>query len=138
MLSASAARGAAAPQTAGLAATAGAAGNPAPASTGAAAAPLSPEQRLVLPPEGIRKLESKQGIESPQVKGLTAHIASVSRNGAGRQLFTLDNGQVWRQAESKASFEAGPGDAVTISSGALGSFWLATGKHNRTRVERLP
>jgi tRNA-dihydrouridine synthase len=50
---------------------------------------------------------------------------------------TLDNGQVWRQAETRASFEAHAGDAVTVSSGAIGSFWLATDVHNRTRVERI-
>jgi hypothetical protein len=32
----------------------------------------------------------------------------------------------------------GPGDVATISSGVLGSFWLATSKHNWTRVERIP
>ena len=67
----------------------------------------------------------------------TAHIASISRNAAGRAVVTLDNGQVWRQSETRASFEASAGDAVTISSGVLGSYWLVTSVHNRTRVERV-
>jgi len=105
---------------------------------GSAAPPLSPEQKLGLTPEGLRKLEAKQGVKPPEVKGLTAHISSVSRGAAGRMVFTLDNGQSWRQAETRSSFEAAPGDIATISSGALGSFFLATGKHNWTRVERIP
>jgi hypothetical protein len=53
-------------------------------------------------------------------------------------VFTLDNGQVWRQSETRASFEARTGDAVKISRGGMGSFWLSTDTHNWTRVERVP
>ena len=91
--------------------------------------------------EGIRKLEAERGIKSAQVKPpkeLTAHIASVSRNPAGRSVLTLDNGQVWRQSETRSSFEAHAGEEVKITPGALGSFWLSTNTHNWTRVERLP
>jgi hypothetical protein len=116
---------------------AAAAADAAPAPTGAAP-PLSPEQKLGLSPEGLRKLEAKQGVKPPEVKGLTAHISSVSRGASGRMVFALDNGQTWRQAETRSSFEAAPGDIATISSGALGSFFLATGKHNWIRVERIP
>ncbi len=105
---------------------------------GAAAAPvpLTPEQKLGLSQASISKLEAKHGINDPIAKGLTAHIASVSRNAAGREVFSLDNGQVWRQSETR-TFEAVPGDTVSISSGAMGSFWMATSKHNWTRVERI-
>jgi hypothetical protein len=129
--------GAAAPAATAVVPSAGDLGAGAGAA-GATGAPLTPEQKLGLSPEGIRKLEAKQAIKSAAVKGLTAHITSVSRNAAGRMVFTLDNGQIWRQAETRSSFEAAPGDVATISSGALGSFWLATSKHNWTRVERIP
>jgi hypothetical protein len=108
------------------------------AGAGTAAAPLTPEQKLGLSGEGVRTLEARQGIKTEKVKGLTAHITSVSRNASGRLVLTLDNGQVWRQAESRSTFEAGPGDVATISPGALGSFFLATNSHNWTRVERIP
>jgi hypothetical protein len=113
---------------------------PAPLAAQAAPASLTPEQKLGLSPEGVRKLEAKQGVKmAPEVKNLTAHIASVSRTASGRMVMTLDNGQVWRQSESRSTFEAPqPGELATISHGALGSFWLATGKHNWTRVERIP
>ena len=110
------------------------------AGAGATAAPLTPEQKMGLSAEGIRKLEADKGInpgaKPPQELG--AHLASVSRNSAGRAVFTLDNGQVWRQSETRAHFEAHAGDAVKITTGALGSFWLSTDTHNWTRVERVP
>jgi len=117
----------------GVAAAAAAAGAP-----GSAGVPLTPEQKMGLSPDGVHKLEAKQGVKSTEAKSLSAHITSVSRSAAGRQVFTLDNGQVWRQAETRSGFEVAPGDAVTVSSGAMGSFWLATSKHNWTRVERIP
>src|SRR3569833_2678412 len=57
----------------------------------------------------------------PQIKDFIATIRNVS--GGGRRVFELDNGQVWRQSESK-SFDVHAGDAVRISKGALGSFFM--------------
>jgi hypothetical protein len=109
------------------------------ATAGAGATPLTPEQKLGLSPEGVRKLETRQGMPADKSRQeLTARLTSVARNPAGREVFTLDNGQVWRQAESRARFEAHAGEAVKITPGALGSFWLSTGTHNWTRVERVP
>ena len=126
------------PAAAAPATTAAADAHTGGAGAGTAAAPLTPEQKLGLSGEGVRTLEARQGIKTEKVKGLTAHITSVSRNASGRLVLTLDNGQVWRQAESRSTFEAGPGDVATISPGALGSFFLATNSHNWTRVERIP
>jgi hypothetical protein len=147
----------AASQPAAIAATAGAdaaaaasaaaapsakAAAPAPsaaAPAASAAAPLTPQEEMGLSAAGIRKLEVEKGIgpEAKPPKELTAHLASVSRNSAGREVFTLDNGQVWRQSETRARFEAHAGDAVKIAPGALGSFWLSTDVHNQTRVVRV-
>jgi hypothetical protein len=79
-----------------------------------------------------------KGAESKPLKELQAHVAGVSRNSAGRAVLTLDNGQVWRQSETRSSFEAHAGDAVRITPGAVGSYWLSTSEHNWTRVERQP
>ena len=111
------------------------------AAAGATAPPLTAEQKMGLSTEGVRKLEAEKGINPAEPKPpqeLTAHLASVSRNSAGREVFTLDNGQVWRQCETRARFEAHTGDAVKITHGAVGSFWLSTDTHNWTRVERVP
>ena len=104
-----------------------------------AAKPFPPEQTFGLSGDQIRTLEARQGGTPPPVKlkKLTAQIASVSHNSEGRWVIKLDNGQVWRQTETR-SFEASPGQAVKISTGAMGTYWLETGPHNWTRVERVP
>lgn len=106
--------------------------------TAHAAKSLPPEQTFGLSGDQIRALEARQGGTPPPVKlkKLTAQIASVSRNSVGRWVIKLDNGQVWRQTETR-SFEASPGEAVRISTGAMGTYWLETGPHNWTRVERV-
>ncbi len=100
-------------------------------------ASLPPEQTFGLSSDRIRALEANRaGTKLTKLKSLTAQIASVSHDPAGHWVFKLDTGQVWRQSETR-SFEATPGVEVKISSGAMGSFWLATGPHNWTRVERV-
>jgi hypothetical protein len=68
---------------------------------------------------------------------LHAHIASVARNPTERQVFVLDNAQTWQQIELDPDFAVRIGQGVTISKGALGSFWLATDSHRATRVRRI-
>jgi hypothetical protein len=104
----------------------------------AASAPaLTPEQRFGLSTDQLRRLEARKGISPAHIDEITARIARLSRDASNDWIFMLDNGQVWRQAESKSSFEIAPGNAVTIRRGALGSFRLETDKHNWTRVERV-
>jgi hypothetical protein len=52
-------------------------------------------------------------------------------------VFTLDNGQVWRQISTEADLLAKQGDAVTISRGLLGSYWLALKSKRGCKVTRL-
>ena len=44
--------------------------------------------------------------------------------GADDGVFTLDNEQVWRQVSSEGELLVRPGEVVSISRAALGSFWL--------------
>jgi hypothetical protein len=86
--------------------------------------------------------EEEFGLSSTQVLGpapatLHAHIVSVSRAGADRQVFVLDNAQTWQQIELDPDFAVRAGQAITISKGALGSFWLAIDSHRATRVKRI-
>lgn len=67
---------------------------------------------------------------------LHAHIVSVSRQPIERQVFVLDNAQTWQQIELDPDFAVHMGQEVTISKGALGSFWLSTKFHRATRVKR--
>jgi hypothetical protein len=135
----------------GVAATSNPTSNPTPTATPTVATPTSaanttpapggqlpPEQAFGLSGDQIRAREARQqGAPQPtRLKNITAQIASASQNSAGRWMITLDNGQVWRQAETR-TFEASPGATAKISSGAMGSFWLETNRHNWTRVERV-
>jgi hypothetical protein len=85
--------------------------------------------------------EQRFGLSSTQVLGPTptrlhAHIVRVSRT-ADRQVFVLDNTQIWQQIELDPDFAARMGQEATISKGALGSFWLSTDSHRATRVKRV-
>jgi hypothetical protein len=103
-----------------------------------AAVELSPQQKLGLSQARIEQLESQAGAPTtPKVTKLAAHIAHVSENAAGLKIFTLDNGQVWQQTEPEFNFSVRAGDAVTISPGVLGSFWLTAGPRAASRVKRL-
>lgn len=97
---------------------------------------LTPEQKFGLSDGQVRGLEAKQG-SSPTPTAVHAHIASVSRYMNDRQVFVLDNAQSWQQIELDPDFAARIGQEVTISSGALGSFWLSTDSRHRTRVKRI-
>jgi hypothetical protein len=72
----------------------------------------------------------------PTPTRLHAHIVRVSRT-ADRQVFVLDNTQIWQQIELDPDFAARMGQEATISKGALGSFWLSTDSHRATRVKRV-
>jgi hypothetical protein len=74
---------------------------------------------------------------TPTATKLHAHIASVSQYPIERQVFVLDNGQTWQQIELDLDFAVRMGQEVTISKGALGSFWLSTDSHRATRVKRI-
>jgi hypothetical protein len=103
---------------------------------GAAVIPLTPEQKLGLSPSRVQQLESGSAEPLPP-KEVHAHIVSTSSSADGLQSFVLDNAQVWRQTQIKTDFPVHQGDAVTISRGALGSFWMATDPHHSTRVKRI-
>lgn len=97
---------------------------------------LTPEQKFGLSPDRVRQQEEHRGA-APAMKELQAHVTRLSGSGASRYMIVLDNGQVWRQTETRSSFSLRPGDLVTVSQGALGAFFLSTGPHNSTKVERV-
>jgi hypothetical protein len=81
-------------------------------------------------------LEARLG-ETPAPTEVHAHLVRVSRSAADRQVFILDNAQTWQQIELDPYFAVRIGQEVTISKGALGSFWLAIDSHRATRVKRI-
>jgi hypothetical protein len=107
-------------------------------SIAAVGAKLTPEQKIGLPRGTVDKLEAAPGsAPEPQLENFEARIRSVSIGAGGREVFALENDQVWRQSETKPNFAVHPGDTVRISRGALGSFWLSANVHSATRVSRI-
>lgn len=98
---------------------------------------LTPEQKFGLSSAQVSELESKSFSQPLPPAEVHAHIVSIEQRPDSRQVFVLDNSQVWQQIEFDPAFAARKGYAVTISKGALGSFWLATDPHQATRVKRI-
>lgn len=117
----------------------------APPATAAAPAPpavpavaLTPLQRFGLSDSAVAAKEVAAGAQAPKDSKMQAHIAALALVADGRTLFTLDNAQVWRQLEADGTdVMARLGEAVTISRGLLGSYWLQTKSGRGCKVTRL-
>jgi hypothetical protein len=108
-----------------------------PTASGAAKPPkLTEEQKMGFGAEKVQKLEAPADAPAP-LKTLTTTIQAIATNANGRQVFTLENGQVWRQVELDPKFTVHPGDTVKIEHGALGSFWMSPNTHSHTHVTRV-
>lgn len=94
------------------------------------------EQKFGLSNKQVLDLGARPG-QAPPPTVLHAHIVSVSQYPTERQVFVLDNAQSWRQIEVDLDFPVRIGQEVTISKGALGSFWLSANSHRATRVRRI-
>jgi len=72
-----------------------------------------------------------------QNEALTGKIVALREGSEGRLIFTLDNGQVWAQAESRPNIRFAVGDTVRLEHGAMSSLWLAADHDRKTRVKRI-
>jgi hypothetical protein len=127
-------------ETAALARSPGAPVAAAPITTPATptAPRLTPEQKFGLSPKAIEAKEEAAATKGPTETKLQARITALALLGDGRTLFTLDNSQVWRQLEADGTdVMAKLGDAVTISRGMLGSYWLQMKTGRGCKVTRL-
>jgi hypothetical protein len=98
---------------------------------------LDPKQQFGLPEQTVAKQEVAAGTRAAETAAIEVHISQVSQTANGRGIFTLDNGQVWRQVVADADVLAKPGDVVTISRGVLGSYWLQTKSKRGCKVTRV-
>lgn len=99
---------------------------------------LTPEQKLGLPRAKVEAIEAPPNAPA-EITNFAAAIKSVTIDGPGRHVFTLDNGQVWREDQSGPYVQIRPGASVRIRKGALGSFFLElqTSSHLSIRVTRV-
>ncbi len=98
---------------------------------------LDPQQQFGLPERAVAAKEVAAGTRSADATKVEAHLVGILPAVDGRAVFTLDNGQVWRQLSAEGDLLAKQGDAVTISRGALGSYWLALKSKRGCKVTRL-
>jgi len=68
---------------------------------------------------------------------ITAKVTRMSADATGQTLVELDNGQVWQQVQHRIETIAAPGDEVTLTRGALGSYFLVSKSRLSTRVKRV-
>jgi hypothetical protein len=98
---------------------------------------LNPQQQFGLPEHAVAAQEVAAGTRAADVTKIAAHLVRIAPTSDGRLVFTLDNDQVWRQLLQEADLLAKQGDAVTISRGLLGSYWLQIKSGRGCKVTRL-
>jgi hypothetical protein len=92
---------------------------------------------------GFSEAEKRARDTADGPDGLPPHIQAVvlnvSKQGYGQEALrvTLDNGQIWAQAESVTHARIRKGDTITIRKASLGSFLLVTASDATMRVRRL-
>jgi hypothetical protein len=101
------------------------------------AQPFDARQEFGMHPRDVAAAEVAAGIRAPDVKNIQAAIVAIGFAANGRMLFTLDNGQVWRQLVREGELLAKVGDSVTISRGLFGSFWLQAASGRGCKVNRV-
>jgi hypothetical protein len=101
------------------------------------AQPLDSEQQFGMRTKDVAAAEVAAGVRAPEIKNIQAAIVAIGRSASGRLLFTLDNGQVWRQLLADGDLLAKVGDSVTISRGLFGSFWLEASSGRGCKVNRV-
>jgi hypothetical protein len=71
-----------------------------------------------------------------EVDRVESPVASAVRDGVGKWVVNLQNGQTWRQTDSRALPRVRRGDKVELRRGALGSFFMRVGGQPGVRAER--
>jgi hypothetical protein len=99
--------------------------------------PPDPKKQFGLPEQAVATQEVAAGTRAADAPNIEAHITQLSFGENGRIVFSLDNDQVWRQLISNGDLLVKPGDAVTISRAALGSYWLQTKTGRGCKVKRV-
>ena len=101
----------------------------------ASAAPANPAADFGANQEVIRKRGDTASAKGPE--RITAKVAKVSASATGDTLVELDNGQVWQQVQQRIETIATPGEEITLTRGAFGSYFLISKSRLSTRVKRV-
>jgi hypothetical protein len=98
---------------------------------------LTPQQQFGLPERAVVAQEVAAGTRSADAGKVDATVIKIATAADHRQIYTFDNGQVWRQLKDSGDILAKAGDAATISRGLLGSYWLQIKGGRGCKVSRL-
>jgi len=85
----------------------------------------------------IKRQRDPVAVEEAKHEVISGKIVKLQQAPRGEYIFTLDNQQVWKQAEVKPNIVFAVGEAVRIEHGAMSSLWLAADKGRMVRVRRL-
>jgi hypothetical protein len=118
------------------------AGGAGAATASAAAAVAGGENADATRPEdfGREQIERRQPDKDKQDKKLEqieAVVTQIDERGDDLLVFTLENGQVWRQKSLTPLFRVREGDSVVIRKGTFGGYTLIAPGRRSTQVTRL-
>jgi hypothetical protein len=85
----------------------------------------------------IERRRDPLAVQQAKDEVLSGKISGLSQTPQGEWIFTLDNRQVWLQAEASANIQFAVGEDVHIEHGAMSALWLVADKHRKVRVKRL-
>jgi hypothetical protein len=85
----------------------------------------------------IKHQRDPVAVEQAKHEVLSGKISGLRQAPHGEWIFTLDNQQVWVQAEARPNIQFAVGEAVHIEHGAMSSLWLAADKNRKVRIKRL-
>jgi hypothetical protein len=85
----------------------------------------------------IERQRDPTALQQAKNEVLSGKILSLREAPQGELIFTLDNRQVWIQAEATPKVGFAVGEDVHIEHGAMSSLWLVLDKHRKVRVKRL-
>jgi hypothetical protein len=85
----------------------------------------------------IERRRDPVAVQQAKDEVLSGKISGLGQTPQGELIFTLDNRQVWVQAEASPNIQFVVGEDVHIEHGAMSSLWLVADKHRKVRVKRL-
>jgi hypothetical protein len=97
----------------------------------------SASEEFGLPEGAVTAREVAAGTRPSALDHIEARVTKLSPSGNGLLVFTLDNGQVWRQLVHEGELLASVGDAVRISRGWLGSYSMRLPSGRGCKVARV-
>jgi hypothetical protein len=87
--------------------------------------------------EAAKRARDPEKARETMPQSITTVVAKVVRRPTGESIVTLENEQVWEQAEPGTTVLLKAGDSVTIRKAALGSYVLVTPSRAAVRVRRV-